>query len=67
MYCVKYFQALIQQLIDILMNGVSERSYAMQLTSPVSPFKSSFSGSSFQSSTNFLDRGYVNTNILHSQ
>ena len=52
-------KALIQQLIDILMNGVSERSYAMQLTTPISPSKTSFtqSGSSFQSSSNFLDRG----------
>jgi hypothetical protein len=52
-------QVLIQQLVDILMNGVSERSYTMQLTSPTSPSKTSFTGSSFQSSSQLLDRGYV--------
>ncbi|CAB4038610.1 Hypothetical predicted protein, partial [Paramuricea clavata] len=50
-------KALIQQLIDILMNGVSERSYMMQLTSPASPSKTSFTGSSFQSNTQFSDKG----------
>ena len=46
------------------MNGVSERSYMMQLSSPVSPSKTSFTGSSFQSNTQLSDKGYARNEYL---
>ncbi|XP_028395895.1 tetratricopeptide repeat protein 7B-like [Dendronephthya gigantea] len=50
-------KVLIEQLINILMNGMSERNYMMQTSSPTSPSKTSFTSSSFQSSAQNLDRG----------